>query len=189
MAEVQYGMVIITTRCVGCQTCTISCKISNEVAGDVYWSRVEGKGTDAVYRVVGTFPNVTIGFQPELCNHCADAACVNNCPTGAMHKDGETGLTLGDDEICISCGTCVKACPYSIPKLDAVSTKMCKCDLCLERLSNEELPWCVQSCPGEARIVGDLNDPNSEVAKIIAERKAVQLSPELGTNPNVYYVM
>ena len=55
----QYGMVIDTTRCMGCQTCAVACKVSNEVPGDIYWAHVEGLDGD-VYRPTGTFPQSDI---------------------------------------------------------------------------------------------------------------------------------
>ena len=106
----QYGMVIDTTRCMGCHTCVISCKVSNDTPAGIYWSRVLSADRDRADKVRGTFPNATIGYSPELCNHCATPACVENCPTGAMHKD-ERGLVSVDAARCIGCGICQKLCP------------------------------------------------------------------------------
>lgn len=189
MAEtIQYGMVIDTTRCMGCQTCTISCKVSNEVPGDIYWGRVVSDDGEVLYRPTGTFPDVKLAFRPELCNHCADAACVANCPTGAMQKREEDGVVAVDAETCIGCGTCAKSCPYGIPQIDEAASVSSKCDLCYDRLGAGKLPWCVQSCPGEARIVGDINDPESDAARYIAEKGAEPLDADFGTVPSVYYV-
>lgn len=184
----QYGMVIDTTRCMGCQTCVVSCKISNQVPGDVYWSRVVSNNSDAFDRPAGVFPDVKLSYRPELCNHCSNPACVAACPTGAMHKREEDGVVLVDDEVCIGCGTCVSTCPYQMPKLDEEKGVSTKCTMCYDRLNAGLEPWCVQACPAEARIVGDLNDPESEVALYIAEKGAVPLFEEYGTEPNVYVV-
>ena len=105
----QYGMVIDTTRCMGCQTCAVACKVSNEVPGDIYWAHVEGLDGD-VYRPTGTFPQVKMNFRPTLCNHCAEPACAANCPTGAMAKREDNGAVVVDQEVCIGCGTCLKTC-------------------------------------------------------------------------------
>lgn len=186
---VQNGMVIDTTRCMGCQTCVVSCKVSNATPAGLYWGRVRSKDGDVVYQATGTFPNAKLAFRPELCNHCTSPACVATCPTGAMHKREEDGAVVVDTEACIGCGTCVKSCPYEIPQLDEEASKSSKCTLCYERTAVGELPWCVLSCPGKARIFGDLNDPNSEVSKYLAEKKAVPLHEEFGTEPSVYYVL
>lgn len=91
MSEKQYGMVINTTRCFGCQTCVVICKVNNLVGGDAYWSRLESLDGEVPYQATGTFPNVRMSFRPVQCNHCTDPACVAACPTGAMAKDPETG--------------------------------------------------------------------------------------------------
>ena len=184
----QYGMVIDTTRCMGCQTCVVSCKVSNAIPGDLYWGRVVSNDGDTVYRPTGTFPNVRLSFRPELCNHCSNPACVAACPTGAMAKDEATGVVSVDAEVCIGCGACAEACPYQMPQIDEEAGKSTKCNLCVERLEAGLLPWCVQACPGEARIVGDLNDPESEVSKYLAEKAAEPLFADFGTEPNVYVV-
>lgn len=184
----QYGMIVDTTRCMGCQTCVVSCKISNEIAGSTYWGSVVSNDGDQVYRPTGTFPNVRLSFRPELCNHCAEPACVAVCPTGAMHKREEDGVVLVDRDVCIGCGTCVEGCPYGVPQVEEEANVSSKCHLCYERLAADKLPWCVQACPGEARIVGDLNDAESEAAKFREEKSAQPFHEEFGTNPSVYYV-
>ncbi len=184
----QYGMVIDTTRCMGCQTCVVGCKISNEIPGELYWGWVVSNDGDRVYRPTGTFPNVKLSFRPELCNHCAEPACAAVCPTGAMQKDEVTGAVFVDQETCIGCGSCVQACPYGVPQIDESANVSSKCDLCRNRLAAGEKPWCTQSCPGEARIIGDLNDPESEASVYIKEKGAKPFLEEYGTKPSVYYV-
>ena len=184
----QYGMVIDTTRCMGCQTCVVSCKISNNVPAGLVWNRVVSHDGDTVYRPTGTFPNAKLVFRPELCNHCANPACVAACPTGAMHKREDNGVVLVDAEACIGCGSCVAACPYGMPVLDEEAGVSTKCTLCYDRLDAGLRPWCAQACPGEARIVGDLADPESEINQFIAAKGAQPLFPEYGTEPCVYVV-
>ena len=183
----QYGMLIDTTRCMGCQTCVVSCKLSNAVPGDIYWGRVVSPDGDRVYRPSGTFPNVKLAFRPELCNHCGSPACVAECPTGAMHKRDEDGVVLSDPDVCIGCGTCVQACPYGAPVLDENAKRAIKCDLCRPRIERGEEPLCVCSCPAEARMYGDISDSTTDIAKAIAGKNAKVLLPEEGTEPSVYY--
>ena len=128
--EVHYGMVIDTEHCVGCQTCTISCKISNEVPGSAHWNHLESLDGDVLYQATGTFPRTRLAFRPMLCNHCEDPACVKHCPTHAMHKDAETGLVLVDQDRCIACGYCTWTCPYGAPSMDDVHHIMSKCTFC-----------------------------------------------------------
>lgn len=185
----RYGMAIDTTRCVGCQTCAISCKISNKVPGTAHRCHVDNlfESLD-VYQVGGTFPSTTLAFRPRLCNHCEDPACVRNCPTAAMHKDADTGLVLVDKDRCIGCGYCAWSCPYGAPSMDDENHVMDKCTFCIERTTQGKKPYCVESCPANARIFGDLNDPQSDVNRIIQKKNGKQPKTEYGTNPSVYYL-
>lgn len=183
-----YGMVIDTRHCVGCQTCTVSCKISNDVPGEAYWNHMESLTGDTLYQSVGTYPKCDLSFRPMLCNHCENPACVKHCPTGAMHKDESTGLVLVDQSICIGCGYCSWVCPYNAPSMDTVNRVMSKCTFCKDRIAKDQEPFCVQSCIVNARIFGDLNDPESEVSQLIAKHHGQQYLSECGTNPSVYYI-
>ena len=153
----QYGMAIDTTRCMGCQTCAVACKVSNDVPGELYWAHVEGLDGD-LYRPTGTFPKVKMNFRPTLCNHCAEPACVANCPTGAMQKDPETGIVNNDKEKCIGCMTCEKSCPYGHPvQLDDGLSH--KCVLCSdENPEGTPDPTCAKACPVRALEFGTLSE-------------------------------
>ncbi|WP_139651438.1 4Fe-4S dicluster domain-containing protein [Raoultibacter phocaeensis] len=188
MSDIQYGMVIDTTRCFGCQTCVVSCKVCNEITGDRYWNRIESLDGDTLYQATGTFPDVRLSFRPLVCNHCEKPSCVANCPTGAMQKDESTGIVSNDAEVCIGCGTCVAACPYSMPVVDEEANLSTKCNFCAGRVSTGELPFCVESCPGQARFFGDINNPESEVSKLIMSKNGHQWKEEEGTGPSVYYI-
>lgn len=114
------GMVIDLQRCVGCSACALACKVENNTRDrnddqSFNWA-------DFLIETKGTFPNVTHNVIPVLCNHCSDAPCVKICPTTpkAMYKTPE-GITLHDPKLCIGCGRCQTACPYSTDALDASS--------------------------------------------------------------------
>lgn len=184
----QYGMVIDTEHCVGCQTCTVSCKISNEVPGSAHWNHLESLNTDVLYQPAGTYPTPTLAFRPLLCNHCDDPACVEHCPTGAMAKDETTGIVDVDQDVCIGCGYCSWVCPYGAPSMDDVNHVMSKCNFCTTRTTEGGEPYCVASCPANARIFGDLSDPESEVSKLVQSKNAQAYLIEAGTSPNVYYI-
>ena len=123
------GMVIDLAKCNGCGACALACKAENNTR-----DRADGQSynwADFLARTEGTFPNTTHSVIPVLCNHCGDAPCVKICPGNpkkagpgnpfkAMFKTPE-GITLHDPELCIGCGECQKACPYSHEKLDATS--------------------------------------------------------------------
>lgn len=187
MSDIQYGMVIDTRGCCGCQTCVISCKTSNEVPGEGFWSAVHDLDGGELY--VATGSPARMKFRPTLCNHCESPACIKNCPTGAMHKDDATGIVSVDKSVCIGCESCSKACPYGVPVLDEEAGLMGKCDFCADRVAKGEEPYCVASCIGRVRHFGNISDPESEASKLIAETKAEVYMPESGTNPSVYYIV
>lgn len=154
---------------------------------------------------VGVYPNLTRRFTPLACQHCENPACQRVCPTGATYKD-ELGRVEIDYDKCIGCRMCMAACPYnarsfnwSDPVYDPdfafgdkeVPSRMKgvaeKCTMCKERTDRGMEPMCVQNCPFEARIFGDLDDPNSEISRVIREKRAHVLLEEQGTHPQVYY--
>jgi Fe-S-cluster-containing dehydrogenase component len=114
----RFGMVIDLQRCVGCGACAFACKAENNTR-----DRADGQSynwADFIMKTEGTFPNVTHWVMPVLCNHCSNAACVEVCPVTpqkAMYKTPE-GITMHDPSLCIGCGQCMAACPYSSPALE-----------------------------------------------------------------------
>jgi molybdopterin-containing oxidoreductase family iron-sulfur binding subunit len=97
-------MVIDLHRCIGCYSCTIACRQEHFIPRDIYFNRV-------LTTERGKFPTVQKVIMPVQCNHCADAACVKVCPTGASSQR-EDGLVLVDSKKCVGCLYCVVACPY-----------------------------------------------------------------------------
>lgn len=177
----RYGMLIDLRKCVGCQACSIACKAEFDVPLGATRSWVE-------YIEKGTYPNVGRSFLPRLCNHCDDPPCVSVCPTGATYKRDQDGVVVVDTGLCIGCKYCVQACPYDARFLNHVTGVADKCDFCIHRISKGLVPSCVNTCPAGARIFGDLNDPNSEISRMIAKSSISVLRPDMGTLPNVYYI-
>lgn len=205
----QYGMVIDLKRCMGCHTCATSCKLANNLPSDVWWNTVHTDGGATMDTASGEYPQaLRLQHYPVACQHCRNAACLEACPTGATYRDEETGLIMIDSETCIGCEACISACPYdvrvhlaaepvyamdfSVGFQDApahVGNTVEKCTMCANLVSRGEDPMCVQGCVGKARFFGDLDDPESEVAKLIAgDREVVQLLAEQKTEPSVYYL-
>ena len=142
------------TTCVGCHACQIACRDRNGLynPGEIFRKVDTYEG--------GKFPNPWFFPLSIACNHCANPACVANCPTGAMYKDEETGLVLHDDEICIGCGTCVASCPYGEPLLmdKDGKTVSAKCDGCYSNVMKGENPVCVDACNMRCLEFGELED-------------------------------
>jgi tetrathionate reductase subunit B len=177
----QFGMLIDLRKCIGCHACSVACKAEFDVPLGVNRSWVE-------YVEKGTYPNVRRNFLPRLCNHCSKPQCVDVCPTGATWKRAEDGIVVIDPDICIGCKYCIQACPYDARFLNPVTGVADKCDFCLHRVAQGLEPSCVNTCIGRARIFGDLNDPESEISKTIAKNPVTVLRPEMGTEPNVFYI-
>ena len=199
------GIAINKTRCIGCQTCAHACKMQNNVPSGMRWNRVLTEGCDVEDGALGEFPNLSRGYLPVACQHCENPACLRVCPTGATYKD-DKGRVEVDYEKCIGCRMCMAACPYNArvfnwndPKREPdfnygdkdvpVRGKgvVEKCTLCKERTDRGEEPICVKCCPVKARTFGDLDDPNSEISKLVVARKAGVLLEEQGTRPQVHY--
>ncbi len=177
----QYAMVIDARRCYGVHACSVACKAEYNVPLGETRSWVE-------FIEKGTFPNVSRNFLPRLCNHCSQPNCVSVCPTGATWRREEDGIIVVDKDICIGCKYCLQACPYDMRFINEDTGSADKCDFCIHRVSQGLEPACVEACPSRARIFGDINDPESEVSKLIAENPVTVLRPEKGTEPNVYYI-
>lgn len=196
----RWGMVIDLDRCVGCYACSVACKVENGTPPGVWYAPVYEKE-------VGTYPTVKRVFLPTLCFHCKEPLCMKACPTRAITKRAD-GIVLVDQNKCCGSRACIAACPYGAltyveKQPGAFGEELTpfekafqndwqgtaqKCTFCVHRIDEGNYePACVQTCPTHCRIFGDLDDPNSEVSKIIRERSAVQPRPETGTEPSVYY--
>ena len=116
------------------------------------------------------------------CNHCDNPACIKVCPTGAMHKDQQTGLLSVDADKCIGCGYCHMACPYNSPVVDRSVGHSVKCDGCKERVAQGLDPICVGSCPLRAIKFGAVEEIQS-----LGERAAIMPLPSVdATTPNLF---
>ena len=142
---------------------------------------------------------------PVLCNNCNNPPCVEVCPTQATFQR-EDGIVMMDWHRCIGCRYCMAACPYGSrsfnwrdprPFIKDINpdfpTRMRgvveKCIFCEERLAEGLPPKCVEVCPEKALVFGNLNDPESDVRKLLKENFSVKRKPGLGTNPEVYYLV
>jgi molybdopterin-containing oxidoreductase family iron-sulfur binding subunit len=150
-------------------------------------------------------PQAGMWYMPTQCNHCDNASCVRVCPTGATYKT-EDGYVLMDYEKCVGCRFCVVACPYSARRFNWIKPQLNqedvnplvpvrpvgvveKCTFCVHRTRNGKLPRCVEVCPVGARHFGNINDPESEVAKILHDTPNFRLLEELNTDPNIHYIV
>jgi Fe-S-cluster-containing dehydrogenase component/formate-dependent nitrite reductase membrane component NrfD len=175
-----YGFAIDLRKCIGCHACTIACKAEHQIPVGTHrcWVKTVEKGT---------FPDIRRFFFPVLCNQCDDAPCTRICPTNALFRRRDGIVDLHGDS-CIGCRACMEACPYDQLFIDPNTHTAEKCNFCANRVENTLLPSCVSVCPTECRIFGDLDDPTSEVAKIVKRDAFMVRKPEKGTGPKVFYL-
>ncbi len=174
-----WAKVVDHTRCIGCHACTTACKSENEVPLSV--TRTYVKYVDA-----GFFPEARRSFQVTRCNQCEAPPCVEACPTSAMFKRAD-GIVDFDKSACIGCKACIAACPYDAIFINPDDHSAEKCNFCAHRIDIGLEPACVVVCPTEALLVGDMNDPASEVARIINRDPVTVRRPEKETRPKLFY--
>ena len=179
--------------------------MQNSVPMGLHWNRLLTEGCVVFDGAEGTYPNLTRTYIPLACQHCENPACLRVCPTGATYKDDKGRVEIDYDK-CIGCRMCMAACPYnarvfnwSEPVRDPdfnygdkdvpVRPKGVaeKCTMCKERTDRGEEPMCVMCCPTEARVFGDLDDPESAISKFLGEKSTFVLLEEQGTRPQVRY--
>jgi len=179
-APAQYGFIIDNRKCIGCHACSVACKSENEVPLGVNRTWVK-------YVETGAFPDARRHFQVTRCNHCANPPCVRICPTEAMYQRDD-GIVEFDNSICIGCKACMQACPYDAIYIDPETDTAAKCHYCAHRTEIGLEPACVVVCPEHAIIAGDMNDPGSEISRLLAREQVTVRKPEQGTAPKLFYI-
>lgn len=178
-----WGMLVDTRRCIACQACTMACAMENALPEGQF------RTSAATYTVTTSQGQTGLAMVPRLCNQCEEPPCIPVCPVGASFKRKD-GVVLVDGDRCVGCGYCVQACPYDARFINHETNTADKCTFCAHRLEAGLLPACVESCVGEARIIGDLNDPKSQISRLLREHEPALkvLKPEAHTQPRVFYL-
>ncbi|MBI2218166.1 MAG: polysulfide reductase NrfD [Candidatus Rokubacteria bacterium] len=176
----RYGFVIDQRKCIGCHACTVACKEENGVPLGAFRTWVK-------YVEKGTFPATRRYFSVLRCNHCDDAPCVAICPTVALYRRAD-GIVDFDGSRCIGCKSCMQGCPYDALYIDPATNTAAKCHYCAHRIEVGLEPACVIVCPEQAIIAGDLDDPQSRIARLVTTEQVQVRKAEQGTRPKVYYL-
>ncbi|HVB11648.1 MAG TPA: 4Fe-4S dicluster domain-containing protein [Nitrososphaerales archaeon] len=196
------SMVIDLAKCIGCDACSVACKIENSLPEDIWWAPV-------IQREVGKFPKAGLQFLPLLCMHCEDPPCMKSCPTKAISQRSD-GIVLINEDRCAGSRACISACPYNAislwdkrsdgnpaledSKFQTPVSLMAekkhrmgaaqKCTFCSHRVDFAKengltpgvdrmaTPACVVTCPANCRIFGDVEDLNSPPSKYVREAES-----------------
>jgi molybdopterin-containing oxidoreductase family iron-sulfur binding subunit len=203
-AGLKWGMVIDLNKCrEDCRLCLEACRHENNVAfhgdsrWDIHWIRkVRLKST-----IDGDVPEKSMLL---LCNHCDNPPCAQVCPVQATYKRDD-GIVIVDHHRCIGCRYCMIACPYNARYFNFKENEEWPnkdfprrshgvaeaCTLCAHLLERGRKPACVEACANAgvgALTVGDLNDPASDVSRLISGSSVKRIREDLGTEPKVYYL-
>lgn len=176
----RYAKIIDNRKCIGCHACSVACKEENQVPLGVFRTWVK-------YTEKGQFPNTRRNFQVTRCNQCENPPCVAICPVTAMYRRPD-GIVEFDGDKCIGCKACLNACPYDAIYIDPESHTAAKCHFCAHRIDNGLEPACVIVCPERAIIVGDMDDPGSQVSALLAREETSVRKPEQNTRPKLFYI-
>jgi len=198
-----YGMGIQVDKCIGCGRCVEACKDENNVPREPFFFRtwverysIRRDGEVMVHNIDRALegPQDAAGegevlrsfFVPKLCNQCDHPPCVQVCPVGATFAT-EDGVILVDEKRCIGCRYCIQACPYGARYLNPVTEAADKCTFCYHRITKGLLPACVEVCPTQARIFGDMRSTASPLTRFRRMNKLHVLKGHLNTEPKVTY--
>ncbi len=202
-SEHKYAMAVDIEKCIGCGRCVEACKKENNVPLDDAHFRTwveryviteDGETlvdspSGGMYGFPDLDPNLLVDrtfFVPKLCNHCENPPCVQVCPVGATYVSPD-GVVLVDETYCVGCRYCIQACPYGARYLHPVTKVAGKCTFCYHRITKGLLPACVEVCPTQARVFGDLKKTSSPLRRFFHFMKISVLKPWMNTKPKVFY--
>jgi formate dehydrogenase iron-sulfur subunit len=162
------------TVCIGCKACEVACKEWNQIPDDGFdWSGQSYDNTRALgastwrhvlfleqkqpmgSQVVGTAEPFRWQFLSDVCKHCANAGCLEACPTGAIVRT-EVGSVFVQPDVCNGCGYCVVSCPFGVIDRRPEDGRAFKCTFCYDRQKAGLVPACAKACPTESIQFGDL---------------------------------
>lgn len=188
----RYIMAIDASKCMNCRACVLACQQRNGVPPGYSRNWIKADWAAGSPQAAPAPPLDNWHYQPGGCMQCDDPLCVKACPTKATYK-GADGVVYVDENLCIGCSSCIAACPYQARFKHPLYGIADKCDYCLTSREQELEPACVHVCPTRARVFGDAVDPQSPVAKTLAEYRARGAltfveSPATPTTPSLAYL-
>ena len=187
-----YGMVIDVSRCTGCYNCFLACR--DEHVGNDYPPLTAAqppsghKWMDVQEYERGKFPRVRVDYLPLPCQQCKEATCISKTPGGSVYRRAD-GIVVIDPAKAAGQREIVSSCPHRVIYWNEAKNIPQKCTFCAHLLDQGwKQPRCVEACPTQALVFGDLDDPNSEVSKLCKKAPVEDLHPEYGLKPSVRYI-
>lgn len=172
----QVGFAVEQNMCMGCKACQAACKDKNDLeVGELFREVTETEGMN---------PEVYAFWTSLACNHCQEPACVPVCPVEAITKTEKGGIVVIDQEKCIGCRSCEKACPYDAPQYLKEEEKMGKCDYCIDLVIQGKEQVCTAACPMRVLHSGELSGLQEEYGGITQVAKM----PKPLTKPSITIV-
>jgi Fe-S-cluster-containing dehydrogenase component len=214
--DVEYGYALNLSVCTGCQACVEACHRENNhdrPSAESYIRVLEmTQGSLDLAQSTTTYDHPVPApgkfYMPVQCMQCRNPPCVRACPVGATWQQSD-GITVTDYNWCIGCRYCEVACPYHARRFNWTAPEIPaeeinpdqallantlrprgvdeKCHFCLHRVRDGRLPACLEACPTGARVFGNLNDPRSEICRVLEEKRTFTLREEAGTAPRFFY--
>jgi Fe-S-cluster-containing dehydrogenase component len=143
------SLMVFQKDCMGCHACEVACKQEHGLGVGPRFIKVIERGPS---------------YIPIYCHHCARPPCKDSCPVEAISRD-ERGIVLVDKDLCIGCKACIEACPFGAMQFDEEREVALMCDLCYERLKNNEEPACSMVCPTRCILWGDMKAISQEMER------------------------
>jgi carbon-monoxide dehydrogenase iron sulfur subunit len=174
-------------RCIGCKHCQIACTVEHSESKNLYQAVFEEPlPRPRIHVAPGLYMDSSF---PNKCRHCNPAPCMTVCPTGAISRDMEMDIVLVDDTKCIACAMCAMVCPFDVLTFYTVGTKLAavKCDHCIQRQREGEIPACVEACKTDALVFGEINElvkfARTKLAQSVSVA-AIEMEPESVRGPD-----
>lgn len=188
----RYGMVIKTDECIGCYNCFLTCQ--DEFCGNAYegYAAAAPKEGHNWMRISeterGQYPRVKMAYVPKTCMHCDDAKCIEAAENGAVYRRPD-GIVVIDPVKAVGQKQIVASCPYRVIEWNEAAQLPQKCNMCAHLLDRgDKEPRCVESCPNNAMVFGDLDDPGSEISRLVKQGAAEPMNPDFNLKEKVLYI-
>jgi Fe-S-cluster-containing dehydrogenase component len=186
----RYGMVMDVTKCNGCYNCFLACKDEHCEVDHLPYAAAQPMTGQTWMRLVeterGQYPKVKVDYTAVPCMHCDAAPCLT--ADGAVYRRDD-GIVLIDPVKAAGQKSIAAGCPYRVIFWNEATEMAQKCTMCAHLLdAGYAEPRCVEACPTGALVFGNLDDPESAVAKALAAAETETLRPEFGLAEKVRYV-